>query len=334
MAVQEGRVTPYADLRKQPRIPLSQSAPLPAPLTLYVEPTNACNFKCRCCPVGLDDYADRAGGKRTLKPDDAERVAEQVASVGGVRVLQWYMLGEPLANSNLPRFIRRFQGLADRQIVTTNGSLLDERRSLQLIDSGLDYLRVSVYGADQDDHAAETRSGWRLADVVQNVRRFRDLRGDRTKPRVYVKMIDAGEDRNARFRDTWTGVADEVEVEQRMDWNGSASFGGRDAPTTKQCCPFPFYTLVVHADLKVSPCCVDWDRRVVVGDLQAQTLSEIWNGSALHELRLSHLMHDKRHLDGCSTCDYFQANSPDDMDDLTADEYCGRLLNQCEVACP
>lgn len=313
-------MTPYSKLRSEPRLPLSQVVPFEKPLTLYIEPTNACNLRCKCCPIGLDDYKQRAGGNRFMTKGDGELLRRNLEEIGGVKVIQWYLLGEPLANLNTPWFVKQFQGLAERQILTTNGTLLDERRSLQLIDAGLDYLRVSVYGATQESHAAETKSNIPLNRIVDNVRRFRELRDHRNaRPYLYVKMLDRGEFENTEFKRLFYGVADEVEIEQRMNWNGSGSFGGSTAPESKQACPFPFYTLAIHADMKVSPCCVDWDRRVVIGDLQTQSLKEVWEGKKAHNLRMSHLL--RRKHDGCKDCTYFKTNSPDDIDDLDPYRY-------------
>ena len=46
----------------------------------------------------------------------------------------------------------------------------------------------------------------------------------------------------------------------------------------KKTCPFPFYTLAIHSNLKVSVCCVDWNKKTVVGDPKINTLKEIWTG--------------------------------------------------------
>ena len=60
-----------------------------------------------------------------------------------------------------------------------------------------------------------------------------------------------------------------------MDWNGYNKktfsnisqkdvFKQKTFSVKKEVCPYPFYTLVVHADLNVSLCCVDWNKKTVV----------------------------------------------------------------------
>lgn len=96
----------YASLRRGKRIDLAQAVPLPAPLAVYVEPTNICNFRCVFCPESFMEYEDIAGGLFKLAPDDFERIASQIIAIGGVQTLNFYMMGEPFANRNLFDYIR------------------------------------------------------------------------------------------------------------------------------------------------------------------------------------------------------------------------------------
>ena len=94
----------------------------------------------------------------------------------------------------------------------------------------------------------------------------------------------------------------------------------------KKVCPAPFYTLVIHSDLKVSVCCVDWDKQAVVGDLSNQTLQEIWNGQKLYAFQLLHLNGNKNELSGCKNCTYLHT-CPDYIDELTSNKFNDRLNN-------
>ena len=93
----------------------------------------------------------------------------------------------------------------------------------------------------------------------------------------------------------------------------------------KEACPFPFYTLVIHSDLKLSACCVDWDKKVVVGDLRTQTLREIWQGESLRDLQLAHLKKHRQMLPGCRNCTYLHT-APDNLDGLTPENFVTRTM--------
>ena len=38
-------------------------------------------------------------------------------------------------------------------------------------------------------------------------------------------------------------------------------------------------------DGDVVPCCFDYDKKIVLGNIENETLSEIWNGTKMHDLR-------------------------------------------------
>jgi radical SAM protein with 4Fe4S-binding SPASM domain len=55
-------------------------------------------------------------------------------------------------------------------------------------------------------------------------------------------------------------------------------------------CTYPWRSVVVLWDGRVVPCCHDADALYVLGDLQTETLEEIWQGPRAQLLRASHRM--------------------------------------------
>jgi len=117
--------------------------------------------------------------------------------LGGVKTLNLYMMGEPFVNKNLADFIRiaKRKKIADRVIITSNGSLLTEDASRRVIEAGLDFLRISIYGGDSEPFARKTQSKNPAGPrgIVMS-RGFKALRDEMKGPTfLYVKMIDSGD---------------------------------------------------------------------------------------------------------------------------------------------
>ncbi len=328
----------YSQLRAAPRTQLHEAVPLRAPFTLYVEPTNICNFKCVYCPESFDDFEEKAGGLHRMDLAAFSRLAEQVVELGGVKTLNFYMMGEPFVNRSVPDFVRiaNERKIADRTIVTSNGSLLTEDVSRGVMDAGLTFLRISIYGGTADAFARTTQSKIPLDRVRANVERFRRIRDETGgKTFLYVKMIDSGDAaENQAFLDMFSPIADEAVIEPVMNWNDpeEGNLARVDRGTLlnseyfskkKTVCPFPFYTLIVHADLRVSVCCVDWAKEAVVGDLRHETLAEVWRGQRLRDFQVAHLEGRKSELAACRNCTYLHT-APDNLDGLTASEFIAR----------
>ena len=306
---------PYSTLRSESkRVSLAEASPLPHPFTIYLEPTNICNFKCTYCPESFDDYEEQAGGLFRMDLRQFERVCDQILELGRLKTLNFYMMGEPFVNKSLPDFIAmaKDRNVADRVIVvTSNGTLLDAKMAKRVIAAGLDYLRISIYGTTQERLTKITGTKISLDRICANVRGIYEMREaiGATRPIVYAKMIDTQDPaENQRFRDLFAGICDEAVIEPVMNWNDpdEGNLSGLETndllktqyfEDRKEVCPFPFYQLVIHSDLTVSLCCVDWAKKTAIGNLEKSSLAELWRGPALRDFRLAHLRRQRHTID-------------------------------------
>ena len=277
-----------------------------------------------------------------MSENDIQRVADELRAIGTAKTLNFYMMGEPFAHKGLARAITvaRRGNAAERLIVTTNGTLLTSKWHQDLIWSGLDFLRISIYGGTEETHRRRTKSSISLETIRSNIAAFRDYRDSQgaKSPFLYVKMIDSGDrDETESFRKMFIDTADELMVEPVMNWNdpaeGNLAGVSRDEllsmpyfANKKRACPFPFYTLVIHSDMRVSVCCVDWSKQLVVGNLRTQSLRDIWHGDTLREIQMRHLAGRRHTLDACRNCTYLHT-APDNLDNLSADTFQEKLNN-------
>ena len=43
-------------------------------------------------------------------------------------------------------------------------------------------------------------------------------------------------------------------------------------------------------------CCVDWEKKTLIGDLKKESLLEIWNGKKLRDIQLLHIQKQRKKL--------------------------------------
>jgi len=313
-------MTRYQDLCKQPRRPARELLNLPAPLSIFVEPTNVCNFRCGICPESLANYPNQAGHyKRMPWPTWAHIATQLYDTWEPLKVLRFYFLGEPLLNPDLARMIEmaRNMELAERLELTTNASLLRGKCADRLLRSGLDYLRVSVYGTTDAEYQTTTgvASKGKMKAILQNVAGFRKARDvNRTAPWIFAQltMPSITMEQDLRFEGQWREIADETGINSLHNW-GTPDLVHIGPPATKAVCSKPFTELAIRADGKVSVCCIDWNGQLIVGDLKTQTLQEIWNGEPLKRIRQLHLTRRRAELGICADCSLI-AQQTDDFD--------------------
>jgi len=156
----------------------ASGVPLPSPTEAYFEVANRCNSKCVTCPL---TFSPQENAKQ-LSLDEFKSLVDQLPDLSRA-VMQG--IGEPLLNRQLAPMIRY---LKDRQVYVvfnTNAALLTHRRQLELIDSGLDELRVSLDGSTPETYL-KVRGLPAFDRVVDNVAAMVRLQRERglATPRV------------------------------------------------------------------------------------------------------------------------------------------------------
>jgi MoaA/NifB/PqqE/SkfB family radical SAM enzyme len=137
---------------------------------IYIEPTNQCNIACRMC---MRNSWDEPSGWMSSETFDV--ILENLENISPMPIVSFGGLGEPLAHPDFIDMVVRIKKLGGRVEMITNGTLLDERRSRQLVDGGLDMVWVSIDGASPESYA-DVRLGAALPEVLANLDRLRELR--------------------------------------------------------------------------------------------------------------------------------------------------------------
>jgi MoaA/NifB/PqqE/SkfB family radical SAM enzyme len=173
------------------------------PVCLYLETTNRCNLLCTTCPRTFEDLeppGDMHWDLFTKIVDQFPKIARAVL----------HGVGEPMMVRNLPRMIRYLKDRGTYVLFNTNGTLLTARKGAELIDSGLDELRVSLDAAEPE--AFRLVRGKPFFDrIVRNVRAFRAMQRERGAVTPQVSLWLTG------LKETIQQLSDFVRLAHRMD---------------------------------------------------------------------------------------------------------------------
>ena len=148
------------------------------PVCLYLEVTNRCNLLCETCPRTFEDLEPPADMSWELFTS----IIDQVPNIARVVM---HGVGEPMLVKNLPRMIRYLKARGIYALFNTNGTLLTPRKQRELIETGLDELRVSLDAADAKTFLA-VRGKDMFDRIVRNIGSFTALQQQlgATKPLV------------------------------------------------------------------------------------------------------------------------------------------------------
>ncbi len=151
------------------------------PTELQVEVTSRCNLRCSACLIT----------HQTLAPDADLTLADWHRIVDGLPNLArvaFQLNGEPLLCRDVFDMIGDAVQRGAHTVLNTNGTLLDERRCAQVLDSGLHELRISLDGVKPA--TVERMAGADILEIVKKrVRAMVQARGTAPRPRISLWMV-------------------------------------------------------------------------------------------------------------------------------------------------
>ena len=310
---------------------LSELLPLETPLSILIDPSNICNFQCIFCPTGdkkLLKSINRPKGLMSYELfckiiDDIQGFPQQVGS------LTLYKDGEPFVNNDLGKMIKyaKSKNVAEVLRTTTNASLLTKAKSIEIIESGLDQIRISVEHVNNEGYKKITRTYAGYETVRKNIEFLYNEKVKRSSNlRIFVKIIDINltEEEKEKFINDFGAISDEYNFDKYVDWANSekdelikdkvteTSMNGKlKINKSLKVCPDPFRLLAVNFNGTVSVCAIDWSLNANIGDVTKENLVDIWNGDKLRKIRYLNLIGDREKIKSCENCHFVLGNNTD-----------------------
>lgn len=271
------------------------------PAEVSLETFAKCNASCTFCPYTT---LDRIG---TKMPDEMiDRIIEELKDHPGVFMFAPFKVNEPFLDKRLIPICRKVNAELPNAYLRlfTNGSALTERHmdevhtlervvhlwvSLNEHESGPYH---DLMGLDFD----RTCANLDLLHVKVAAGAFRH---PVTVSKVREAHIPSSRDRafGAFVRERWPLF--DLHLIKRDGWLGYVEPGSDEIPDTG--CG-RWFELSICADGKVSLCCMDGEGKYSIGDLNKQTLFEVYNGKAWRAQRVNAV--SRRTVSPCSSCTY------------------------------
>ncbi len=310
---------------KPERVILGEHLPLKTPFVVYIEPSGFCNLKCVFCPQSGRD-------KRLVKDVMSFKLWQKVIDDLGefnekIKLLRVCGNGEPLMNNNLVKILEYAHGKVDRIELISNGTILNDFL-IENLPKYADRIIISIEGLSGKEYKKISGVKVDFRKLTNNVRKLHANSGDCV---IHVKIHhEAVKNKKEKFFKIFGGICDEIYIENIINmWpefeskyaNKNFRYGGNF--TEKNVCVQMFKGFQIQANGEVVPCCVDWRRVNIIGDVRNESVKEVWEGKRLKALRMIHLKGGRDNLMPCNDCTMNDLNDTDNIDD-----YAKEILNK------
>jgi radical SAM superfamily enzyme YgiQ (UPF0313 family) len=262
------------------------------PQAVMIQTTSRCNAACVICP--------NPRVRRTMPQGDMDdglfaALIDELAAFPPLKRVMLYLMNEPLLDAKIVERIRRARAaLPDVELyLLTNGVALTEQLSDELLDAGLTWIGFSLHAMRAETYRRIT--GRRdfdkvLANVTRHVERALRQHGPDS---VAVKAIHIRPHVTAEEWDElqqyWRGVGlKRLELENGyISRAGNVEVYGHE-PVQRDAilgCRTVWAYEMAHVlfDGSVVPCCMDYRRQAVWGNVRDAGLLAVWQGATRRE---------------------------------------------------
>ncbi len=287
------------------------SEALKFPRYFQIENTRNCNARCPFCAIDEWDksvlnMSDELFNKIV---NEMKKYSDFIISVAIQRA------GEPLLDKKIGSKISMLKNAGIKHVnLSTNASPLTESKAHDLISSGLDELIISFDYLDKEKYE-KTRVGLKYEQVLRNVIKFFEIR-NKTKSSCNIRVrgvapadihTDSFKKELAEWKDYWsqyTRKGDRVYMKQLHNW-GNQVLDDSEYPDYDDAyhpCAMPWSTMHITTSGKVALCGQDFDAKVKLGDVNIDTIKEVWNSERQNWVREMHANGDRNNISFCQKC--------------------------------
>jgi len=317
------------------KLDLKDKIPLKTPYVVYIEPSGFCNFKCKFC----HQYVEQEKMKELASLMNFQTFKKLVSDLqkfeSKIKLVRICGQGEPLLNKKLGQYIKYMyeSGVTEKIELITNGVLL-KGDIIECISQYVTRIVVSVEALDGPGYQDLVGSDVKFEEIVNNIE---EMYKNRKQCIVHIKIPNVSvpsEEDKKKFFDIFDKISDEMNIENIVPLWPEMNISKELTPILdkksrwnknlgeKKVCVQIFKGLQVCSDGDVVPCCVDWERINLLGNINAEPLEQIWLGRQLKELQNEHLCGNKEKIRPCAGCTMNDYSEPDNID-------C--LLNKMEI---
>lgn len=280
------------------------------PKYFTIETCNNCNAHCIMCPKG------RKGTRNLELMEDSlfDKIAEELSHYN-----QWIEMiclnsdGEPLLDKNIAAKIRKLKEIGIKYVnISTNAQLLRKDKVQELLEAGLDDIRISIDGYQKETYE-HIRKGLNYDIVKENVLNLIEMRNlAKSSMEIRIRMVEL--DENAGERKEWLNYwkskvneTDKVQLMPMHTWSGKVAQEEREHILfyADKPCISVFSSFTINYDGIVQLCDSDIEQQVVVGNVKNESIQEIWRGEKFEWIRRCHANGERNHINICQGCDHW-----------------------------
>ncbi len=255
-----------------------KNSKIPLPSVIEISDSGTCNRSCIFCPRSDPEWIDKFDKKEFIKKELHEKICKELSAYDYKGIVVYSGFNEPMLNKkcfeNISR-TRKYLPEAKIELIT-NGDVLNLEKIKKLFESGLSTLLISVYDGPDDLRKFHQMCKEAKLESHQFVIRNRYLPPEK----------DFG-----------------ITISNRGGLMENAGHAIKSlTKSINEPCYYPSYNFFIDYNGDVLMCSHDWGKKNILGNLNNDTIMNIWVSENAKKSR-SNLAKADRNFSPCNVCD-------------------------------
>lgn len=270
---------------------------------IAIENTTLCGADCIMCPRDEFHYHNE-----TIDFELFKRCVDESVELG-VKFFNLTGFGDSLLDKNFENEVKYIKNkYPDVRIGTTNTCQLLYGHLLDILCEYVDEIQISMYGITKDTYHKIHRGSLVFEKIKNNIDQLLERE---KKPYCLLEFLVMPENENEleEWLKYYEPKADRVDVWKLQNWAGYIKNESLGKPFQKCFRISTLNGLYIRTDGSVSMCCIDYDRNLVIGNLNEKPLKEIINGEVVKVMRQMNEDGSIFNYSICKNCDQLHDRS-------------------------
>ncbi len=271
------------------------------PPYLQIEPTSICNYRCVFCYQTDNLFNKKTNGfMGHMSLDTFKKIVDQAEN--NIEFISIASRGEPLICPSICEMLKYTRGKFLNLKLNTNASLLDEKKSHAILQSGVKTLVFSADAAETKLYS-ELRVNGKLEKILKNIETFNSIKEKQYKDSKIITRVSGVKVSKSQNIDEmesfWGNLVNQVAFVEYVPWENVYS---SKATNIKKPCSDLWRRMFIWWDGKINPCDVDYKSELKIGNFSDLNLSDAWKSDYYQNLRKSHLNNLRHKTSPCDKC--------------------------------
>jgi MoaA/NifB/PqqE/SkfB family radical SAM enzyme len=287
------------------------------PSQIIVDVTEVCNLACIHCPHPTFKKSEHYAG-RHLDPELNRKMVNEVRERGkGItQYIRYTGEGEPLVHPHGYDMIEYACNHSGVYVtVTTNGTIMNEKRTRKLLDSGVHLVDISIDAFTPETYAKIRVNGDLIATRTNVLKLIEWVRSSKSKTKVVVSYIEQPQNihETKDFEGYWKDQGADYVVIRRLHSGAGAvdniaNVMRKDNQNeVRYPCLYPWERIILNPRGELVFCPQDWVHGSTIADYRTTTIFETWRGEFYRNLREAHLRNNFSAHGFCGQCPDWKA---------------------------